>query len=85
MRLNVIAEPSNSTQLPASVLCTPTYCTLEPSSNRVPVGLKNISAKAITIPSRDVVDRLQQARVVPDDKSSKFKQGPTGGKGAPGF
>ena len=59
----------------------PTYCTLEPGSNRVAVGLKNISAKAITIPSRVVVGRLQQARVVPDDKPSKFKQGPTGGKG----
>ena len=85
MRLNLIAEPSNCTQLPASVQCTPTCCTLEPGSNRVAVGLKNISAKAITIPSRVVVGRLQQARVVPDDKSSKFKQGPTGGRGAPGF
>ena len=85
MRLNLIVEPSNCTQLPASVQYTPTYCTLEPGSNRVAVGLKNISAKAITIPSRVVVDRLQQARVVPDDKSSKFKQGPTGGRGAPEF
>ena len=81
MRLNLIAEPSNCTQLPASVQCTPTYCTLEPGSNRVAVGLKNISAKAITIPSRVVVGRLQQARVVHDDKPTKFKQGPTGGKG----
>ena len=85
MRLNLIAEPSNCTQLPASVQCTPTYCTLEPGSNRVAVGLKNISAKAITIPSRVVVGRLQQARVVPNDKPSKFNQGPTGGRGAPGF
>ena len=85
MRLNLIAEPSYCTQLPASVQCTPTYCTLEPGSNRVAVGLKNISAKAITIPSTVVVGRLQQARVVPDDKSSTFKQGPTGEKGAPGF
>ena len=81
MRLNLIAEPSNCTQLPASVQCTPTYCTLEPGSNRVAVGLKNISAKAITIPSRVVVGRLQQARVVPDDNSSKIKQDPTGRKG----
>ena len=40
MRLNLIAEPSNCTQLPASVQCTPTYCTLESGSNRVAVGLK---------------------------------------------
>ena len=81
MRLNLIAEPSNCTQLPATVQCTPAYCILEPGSNRVAVGLKNISAKAITIPSRVVVGRLQHARMVPDDKSSKLKQGPTGGKG----
>ena len=48
MRLNLIAEPSNCTQLPASVQCTPTYCTLEPGSNRVSVGIKNISSRAIT-------------------------------------
>ena len=35
----------------------------------------------MTIPSRVVVGRLQQARMVPDDKASKFKQGPTGGRG----
>ena len=56
----------------------PTYCILEPSSNTVAVGLKNISAKAITILSRIVVGILQQARMVPDDKASKFKQGPRG-------
>ena len=50
MRLNLIAEPSNFTQLPASVQCTTTYCTLEPGSNRVSVGIKNISSRAITIP-----------------------------------
>ena len=81
MRLNLIAEPSNCTQLPASVQCTPTYCTLEPGSNRVAIGIKNISARAIPIPSRVVVGRLQQARMIPDDQSSKCKQVPTGGKG----
>ena len=80
MRLNLIAEPSNFTQLPASVQCTPTYCTLEPGSNRVSIGVKNISSRAITIPSRVVVGRLQQTRMVPDDQSSKFKQDPTGRK-----
>ena len=85
MRLNLIAEPSDCTHLPASVQCTPTYCILESGSNRVAVGLKNISTRAITIPSRVVVGRLQQARMIPDDQSSKSKQGPTGGKGALGF
>ena len=40
MRLNLIAESSTSTHLPPSVQCVPTYCTLEPGSNRVAVGLK---------------------------------------------
>ena len=81
MRLNLVAEPSDCIQLPSSVQCAPTYCILEPGSNRVAVGLKDISAKAITIPSRTVVGKLQQAKMVPDDNASKFKQGPTGGKG----
>ena len=85
MRLNVIAEPSNCTQLLASVQCTPTYCILEPGSNRVAVGLNNISARTITIPSNVVVGRLQQAKMIPDDQSSKPKQGPTWGKAALGF
>ena len=81
MKLNLIAEPSNCTQLPTSVQCTPTYCTLEPGSNRVSVGVKNVSSRAVTIPSRVVVGRLQQARMVPDDQSSKSKQDPTKGEG----
>ena len=85
MRLNLIAESSNCTQLPASVQCTPTCCTLEPGSNRVAVGLKNISAKAITIPSRVVVGRLQQARVVLMISPPKLSRSPLGGKGVPGF
>ena len=59
MRLNLVAEPSDCTQLPSSVQCAPTYCILEPGSNRVVVGLKNISAKAITIQSQTVVGKLQ--------------------------
>ena len=85
MRLNLIAEPSNCTQLPTSVQCTPTYCTLEPGSNRVAVGIKNISARVITIPSKVVVGRLQQARMIPDDQSPNLNRAPLGGKGAPGF
>ena len=87
MRLNLIAEPSESTQLPPSVECAPTYCKLEPGSNRVAVGLRNVLAKSITIPSRAVVGQLQQAKMVLNDHASKLqdKQGPTRGKGDPGF
>ena len=52
LRLNLIAEPLDSTQLPPSVQCSPSYCILEPGSNRVAVGIRNILAKAITIPSK---------------------------------
>ena len=85
MRFNLIADPSSGTQLPTSVQCTPTYCTLEPGSNRVAVSIKNISSRAITLPSRVVVGRLQQAKVIPDDKSFKAKEGLLKGKGALGF
>ena len=81
MMLNQVAEPSECTQLPFSVQYSPTYYILEPGFNRVAVGLKNVPAKAITILSWTVVGKLQQARMVPDDMASKFKQGPTGGKG----
>ena len=82
MRLNLIVETLESTQLPSSVQCTPTYCILQPGSNRVAVGLKNISAKSITIPSRVVVGQLQQAKLVPIDQASKKqdKLGPNRGK-----
>ena len=45
--------------------CTPTYCNLEPGSNRVTVGVRNVSAKQITVPSRIVVCQIQLANVVP--------------------
>ena len=83
MRLNLIAEPSDCAQLPPSVHCAPSYCILELCSNGVAVGLRNVLAKTITIPSQTVVDQLQQARMVPGDNTSKSQdnQGPTGGKG----
>ena len=71
MRLNLIAEPLESTQLPSSVQCAPTYCILEPGPSRVAVGLRNISAKSITIPSRAVVAQLQQAKMVHNDQACK--------------
>ena len=83
LRLYLIAEPLDSTQLPPSVQCASSYCTLEPGSNRVAVGLRNVLAKAITIPAQTFVGHLQQARMIPSDKTSKLqgKQGPPGGKG----
>ena len=82
MRLNLIVEQSENTQLPSSVQCTPTYCILEPHSNRVAVGLRNHLAKSITMPSKAVVGQLQQAKMVPNVQASKLqdKQGPNRGR-----
>ena len=59
MQLNLIAESSKGTQLPLGVQCTPTYCTLEPGSSRVAIGLRNISSQSITVPFRVVVGQIQ--------------------------
>ena len=37
-RRQIQAEPHTNSQLPSNIQCTPTYCTLEPGSNRVTVG-----------------------------------------------
>ena len=63
VRLNLIAEASNGTQLPSGVQCTPTYCTMEPGSSWVSVGLRNLSSRPITIPLQSVVGQLQQATI----------------------
>ena len=74
MRLNLIAESSSGTQLPSGVQCMPTYCTLEPGSSRVAIGLKNLSSRSITI---------QQVTIQKVQSSGKQnKQGPTGREGA---
>ena len=65
MKLNLIVEPSEKNQLPSNVQCTHTYWNLEPGSNMVTVGLRNVSAKQITIPSRTVVCQIQLANIVP--------------------
>ena len=89
MRLNLIAESSASTHLPPSLQCVPTYCNLEPGSNRVAVGLRNISSRTIKIPSRTAVGQLPQAKMVPKIQKASTKeqdkQGPNGGRGCPGF
>ena len=51
--------------------CTLTYCNLEPGSNWVTVGLRNVSAKQIAIPSRTVVCQIQLANIVPKIQTPK--------------
>ena len=71
VKLNLIAEPFKDSQLPTNVQCTPTYCNLEPGSNRVTVGLRNISARKITVPSRTIVCQIQLANMVPPFRLQK--------------
>ena len=71
IRHNLIAEPSENIQIPTCMQCAPTYCILESGCNRVALGLRNILAKSITIPSRAVLGQLQQAKMVPIDLASK--------------
>ena len=71
VRLNLIAEPFKDSQLPSSIQCTPTYCNLEPGCNRVTVGLRNISSRKITVPSRTIVCQVQLANMVPPIQTSK--------------
>ena len=89
MRHNLIAESSTGTHLPPSVECAPTYCSLEPGSNRVAVGLKNISSRPSKIPSGTVVGQLQQAKMVPKIQKASTKEqnkeSLNGGRGGPGF
>ena len=81
MQLNLTAEPYKGPQLPSGVQCAPTYCTLEPGSSRVTIGLRNISSWSITVPSRVVVGQLQQATIQMVQASGKQnKQGPPGRK-----
>ena len=79
VKLNLIAEPFKDIQLPSSIQCTPTYCNLEPGSNRVTVGLKNVSARKITVPSRTIVCQVQLANMVPPIQTPK-EQPPTENK-----
>ena len=44
MCLNLIVESFSGTHLPSGVQFAPTYCTLEPGSSRVAVGLRNLSS-----------------------------------------
>ena len=70
-KLNLITEPFKDSQLPSSVQCTPTYCNLTPVSSRVTVGLRNISARKITVPSRTIVCQVQLANMVPPIQTPK--------------
>ena len=71
VKLNLIAEAFKDNQLPSSVQCTPSYCNLEPGSNRVTVGLRNNLVREITVPSRTIVCQIQLANMVPNLQTPK--------------
>ena len=70
LKLNLIAEPIKNSQLTSNIQCTPTFCTLEPGSNRVTVGLRNISARKIIVPSKTTVCQIQLANIIPPMNTS---------------
>ena len=47
------------------------FCNLHPGYNRVAVGLRNISARKITVPSRTIVCQVQLANMVPNIQTPK--------------
>ena len=71
VKFNLIAEPFKDSHLPSSIQCIPTYCNLEPGSNRVTVGLRNVSARKITVPSRTIVCQVQLSNMVPPIQTKK--------------
>ena len=79
VKLNLIAEPFKDSQLPTSIQCMPTYCNLEPGSNRVTVGLRNVSARKITVTSRTIVCQVHLANMIPPIHTQK-EQAPTENK-----
>ena len=52
---------------------------MEPGSNRVTIGLRNISARKITVPSGAIVCQIQLANMVPPIQTPK-EQAPTENK-----
>ena len=80
LKLNLIVEPFKDSQLPSNIQCTPTYCTLEPGSNRVTVGLRNISARKIIVPPKTIICQIQLANMIPPIQTST-EQSPSERKG----
>ena len=64
MKLNLITEPIADIQLPNSTQYTHTYCSLDPGSNGISVGLRNISAK-ITIAAKTAICQVHLTNMVP--------------------
>ena len=71
VKLNLIAGPFKDSQLPSSIQCTSTYCNLEPGYNRVTVGLRNVSAGKIIVPTGAIVCQIHLANMVPPIQTQK--------------
>ena len=65
MKVHVLTEPALGPQLPAAVVPIATYGELHPGSLRVPVSLHNMSAHAVEIPAKTVVDQVILANQIP--------------------
>ena len=65
MQVHVLMEPALGPQLPAAVVPTATYGELHPGSSRVPVCLCNLSAHAMEVPAKTIIEQIVPANQVP--------------------
>ena len=65
MKVHVLTEPALGPQLLAAVVPIATYGELHPGSSRVPICLHNMSACAMEIPAKTVVEQVMPANQVP--------------------
>ena len=65
MKVHVLMEPVLGPQLLAAVVPIANYGELHPGSSRVPICLRNMSACAVEIPAKTVVDQVIPANQVP--------------------
>ena len=63
-RVNVIVESDPKKNYDA-VIPINGYTVLKPGSSRVSVGIRNISCKSITIPTKTIIAKVAAANVVP--------------------
>ena len=65
-KVHIIVEGSQESKLPSSILVTNTYGQLQAGSSRVHCGIRNVSAKAVTIPAKTIIGEVSAANKIPD-------------------
>ena len=65
MQVHILTELVLGPQLPAALVPTATYGELHPGSSRVPVCLCNLSAQAMDVSTKTVIEQIVPANQVP--------------------